>query len=85
MESQAEHNYIRLRVEDQRVFKTTLSMLLMLREMFRMLMGAQQTKKTKLTPIRMLFVLLLLAIFLIIRILFDLLAAGMIGKDLQTL
>ena len=48
-------------------------------------MGAQQRKKTKLTPIRMLFVLLLLAIFLIMRILFDLMAVGMIGKDLETL
>ena len=55
------------------------------REMLRMLMGAQQMKKTRLTPIKMLFVLLLLAIFLIMRMLVVLLLVGKIGNDLQTL
>jgi hypothetical protein len=44
-------------------------MLEILSEMFKMLMGAQQMKKTRLTPIRMLLVLLLLAIFLMVRLL----------------
>ena len=47
-----------------------LIMVEMLREMLRMLMGAQQMKKTMLTPTKMLFVLFLLAIFLVVRTLF---------------
>ena len=57
----------------------------MFKEMFKILRGAQQMKKTRLTPIRMLFVLLLLAIFLIMRMLDVLLLVLIIGKDLKTL
>ena len=60
-------------------------MALMFKEMFKILRGAQQMKKTRLTPIRMLFVLLLLAIFLIMRMLDVLLLVLIIGKDLKTL
>ena len=63
----------------------TLNIVEMFIKMFRMLIGAQQMKKIKLTPTRMMLALLIRAIFLIIRILVSGAFVRMFGNDLQTL
>ena len=63
----------------------TLNMVEMFIKMLRMLIGAQQMKKIKLTPTRMMLALFLRAIFLIIRILVFGAFVLMFGSALQTL
>ena len=63
----------------------TLNIVEMFIKMFRMLIGAQQMKKIKLTPTRMMLALFLRAIFLIIRILVLGAFVRMFGSALHTL
>ena len=63
----------------------TLNMVEMFIKMLRMLIGAQQMKKIKLTPTRMMLALFIWAIFLIMRILVSGAFVRMFGNDLQTL